>query len=54
MLDPKELFAKELFNLYPDFVPTQALYLDLEGRKNGSEDILSMYWPVLRGTERFS
>jgi hypothetical protein len=54
MLNPKRLFAKELFNLYPDFVPTQALYLDLEGRENGSEDILSMYWPVLRGSERFS
>ena len=54
MLDAKKLFAKELFDLYPDFVPTQALYIDLEGRRNGSEDILSMYWPVLRGAERFS
>ena len=53
-MDPKKLFARELFNLYPDFVPTQALYIDLEGRKNGSEDILSMYWPVLRRSERFS
>ena len=54
MIDSKRLFAKELFNLYRDFVPSLALYLDLEGRKNGSEDILSMYWPVLRGSERFS
>ena len=54
MLDAKKLFATELFDLYPDFVPTQALYIDLEGRRNGSEDILSMYWPVLRGAERFS
>jgi hypothetical protein len=54
MLNPKRQFAKELFDLYPDFIPTQALYLDLEGRQNGSEDILSMYWPALRGSERFS
>ena len=54
MLNAKRQFANELFDLYPDFVPTQALYLDLEGRQNESEDILSMYWPVLRGSERFS
>lgn len=53
-MDSKKLFARQLFDSYPDFVPTQALYIDLEGRKNGSEDILSMYWPVLRGSKRFS
>ena len=53
-LDPKHQFAKTLFEFFPDFIPTQALYLDLEGRQYGSEDILSLYWPYLGGTERFS
>jgi hypothetical protein len=52
--DPQKQFAETLFDLYPAFIPTQALYLDLEGRKNGSEDIMSMYWPVLPGAVRFS
>lgn len=54
MTDSRIQFAETLFDLHPDFIPTQALYLDLEGRKNGSEDIVSMYWPVLPGAERFS
>jgi hypothetical protein len=52
--DPKKQFAETLFGLHPDFIPTQALYLDLEGRQNGSEDILSLYWPILPGSQRFS
>jgi hypothetical protein len=47
-------FAETLFDLHPDFIPTQALYLDLEGRQHGSEDILSIYWPMLSRTKRFS
>ena len=47
-------FAARLFEMYPSFIPTQSIYLDLEGRKNGSEDILSLYWPVLTGSERFT
>jgi hypothetical protein len=54
MPDAMREFAKTLFELYPDFIPTQALYLDLEGRQNGSEDVLSLYWPVLPGSGRFS
>lgn len=47
-------FAEVLYDTYPSFVPTQALYLDLEGRQNGSEDILSLYWPRKSGADRFS
>ena len=52
--DSKIQFAETLFDLHPAFIPTQALYLDLEGRQNGSEEIVSMYWPVLPGAVRFS
>ena len=54
MTDPKKQFAETLFGLHPDFVPTQGLYLDLEGNGSGSENILSFYWPVLPGADRFS
>ena len=52
--DPKTRFAEVLFGIYPEFLPTQALYLDLEGRNSGQQDILSFYWPVLPGSKRFS
>lgn len=54
MLDPNIEFAKTLLDLYPTFIPTQALYLDLEGSGSGSENIVSFYWPVLPGNQRFS
>ena len=54
MTDPKKQFAETLFGLHPDFIPTQALYLDLEGNGSGSENILSFYWPKLPGADRFS
>ena len=54
MLDANLKFAETLFGIHPDFIPTQALYLDLEGRQHGSEDILSFFWPVLPGEQRFS
>ena len=54
MGDPKKQFAETLFGLYPDFLPTQGLYLDLEGNGSGSENILSFYWPALPGARRFS
>lgn len=54
MTDPKKRFAETLFGLHPDFIPTQGLYLDLEGNGSGSENILSFYWPVLPGADRFS
>ena len=54
MGDPREQFAATLFGLYPDFLPTQGLYLDLEGNGSGSENILSFYWPALPGARRFS
>lgn len=52
--DPRVRFAETLFGIYPEFLPTQALYLDLEGRSSGPQDILSCYWPVLSGSKRFS
>ena len=54
MTDAIREFAETLFGLYPDFIPTQALYIDLEGRQSGSEDILSFYRPALPGSVRFS
>lgn len=52
--DPKRRFAENLFELHPTLLPTQALYLDLEGRGGGAEEILSLYWPRLPGPQRFS
>lgn len=52
--DPRTHFAEALFGIYPEFIPTQALYLDLEGPGSGQQDILSLYWPVLPGAARFS
>ena len=40
--DARTDFAAKLFEIYPSFIPTQAIYIDLEGRKNGSEDILKI------------
>ena len=47
-------FAEMLYQLFPDFIPTRTLYIDLEGRQSGSEDILSLYWPAVAGNRRFS
>jgi len=47
-------FAENLFAVWPDFRPTKALYLDLEGGGGGNEHILSLYWPQLAGDDRFS
>ena len=46
-------YAKTLKKYYPDFIPTQALYLDFEGGGKGNEVILSAFWPQRRGSERF-
>ncbi|HCU73966.1 MAG: hypothetical protein CL790_06810 [Chloroflexi bacterium] len=46
-------YAKTLKKYYPDFIPTQALYLDFEGGGKGNEVILSVFWPQRRGSERF-
>ena len=51
---PKSSYAETLFGLYPTLLPTQALYLDLEGSGNGQEDVLSLYWPYVAGHQRFS
>ena len=52
--DPQKQFAETLFSLHPEFLPTQGLYLDLEGNGSGSEHIVSFYWPTLRSGKRFS
>ena len=54
MADQKKQFAETLFGLHPDFIPTQGLYLDLEGNGSGSENILSFYWPARPAADRFS
>ena len=54
LTDPKRSYAEALFELHPTFIPTQALYLDLEGSGGGSEEILSVYWPFLPTDQRFS
>ena len=52
--NPQKQFAETLFSLHPEFLPTQGLYLDLEGNGSGSEHIVSFYWPTLRSGKRFS
>ena len=47
-------FANTLFELYPDFRPTQSLYLDFEGSGNGHESVISLYWPQNRSPNRFA
>jgi hypothetical protein len=53
-IEATKSFAESLFRLYPTLIPTQALYLDLEGSGKGSEYILSVYWPYLSRELRFS
>ena len=52
--DPQKQFAETLFSLHPEFLPTQGLYLDLEGNGSGSENIVSFYWSTLRSGKMFS
>ena len=33
----QQAFAEKLFELYPEFLPTRSLYLDLEGSGSGNE-----------------
>ena len=50
--DPRSEFARQLFNSYPGFKSTRALYLDFEGG-GGFERILSLFWPQKPGPQRF-
>ena len=52
-IEATKSFAQALFKACPTFLPTQALYLDLEGGGGGSEEIMSLYWPYLPGAQRF-
>jgi hypothetical protein len=45
-------FAEALFRAYPAFQPTRALFIDFEG-SGVIEEVLSLYWPQNRGTNRF-
>jgi hypothetical protein len=47
-------FAQKLFELYPTFLPTRSLYLDLEGSGRGIESIASFYWPRNPASSRFT
>lgn len=47
-------YAENLFATWPEFLPTRALYLDLEGGGSGNEQILSLYSPRLAGSDRFA
>lgn len=38
-------FAEKLFEIYPKFLPTRSLFLDLEGSGNGNERVVSLFWP---------
>jgi hypothetical protein len=47
-------FAQKMFELYESFLPTRALYVDLEGSGGGIESIASFYWPQNSRSERFT
>ena len=52
--DEQLAFARKLFELYPTFLPTRSLYIDLEGSGNGSESIVNLFWPQNSGDQRFT
>jgi len=45
-------YSKNLFEMHPNYRPTQSLFIDFEGSR-GHERILSLYWPQLAGDLRF-
>ena len=49
----QQAFAEKLFELYPEFLPTRSLYLDLEGSGSGNERVLSVFWPQNPSPTRF-
>ena len=51
--DSQRDFATTLAEMEPDFYYTRGLYLDFEGSGKGYEHILSLFWPMNPGTERF-
>ena len=50
----QDAFARKLFELYPTFLPTKSLYVDLEGSGNGSESIVNLFWPQNSRAKRFT
>jgi hypothetical protein len=46
-------FAEQLFELYPNFLPTRSLYVDLEGSGSGNEQVVSFLWPQNPSPTRF-
>lgn len=51
--DSQRDFAITLAEMEPDFYYTRGLYLDFEGSGKGYEHILSLFWPMNPGPERF-
>lgn len=52
--DVQTAFASTLFRIYENFLPTRALYLDLEGSGGGSEAAINLFWPQNSSLKRFS
>ena len=46
--EAKSQFAETLFKDYKNFIPTQAVYLDIEG-----EMAINFFYPMLKGEDRF-
>ena len=51
--DSQRDFANTLAKMAPDFYYTRGLYLHFEGSGKGYEHILSLFWPMNPGPERF-
>jgi len=47
-------FAAKLFEVYPKFLPTRSIYVDLEGSGSGNERVVSMFWPQNPSPSRFA
>jgi len=54
LTDDQTAFARKMFELYPTFLPTKSLYVDLEGSGSGSESIVSLFWPQNSRAKRFT
>jgi hypothetical protein len=46
-------FGRKLFEVYPEFLPTRSLYVDLEGSGSGNEQVVSIFWPQNPSRTRF-
>ena len=51
--EDQQAFSEKLFELYPEFLPTRSLYVDLEGSGSGNERVVSVFWPQNPSPTRF-